>query len=118
MILAAALLGACVAALPFASAQGTAGLIAPAVFGLFSLIIMGRFFGSLSALQAILLCASPLAMIAADWLSSRRMTAVIRLAAGLAPVAIAAALAFLPASNAATGTATEPSADDYKDWRP
>jgi len=58
--LAAALLGAAAAALVLPRATRATGPIGVAVVGLFSLLVIGRFFGQLTSAHAVLLCCAPL----------------------------------------------------------
>jgi hypothetical protein len=123
--LAAALLGATAVApaLRPGPARGT-GAIGVAVVGLFSLLVIGRFFGELSSPHAILLFSSPLL----GWLPelpglrrlapwARGLARVLFTAFLVFAIVIHAAWKFVAESQPSTGPGSnEPAIEDYTDF--
>ncbi|MFI5454105.1 MAG: hypothetical protein ACHRXM_01510 [Isosphaerales bacterium] len=121
--LAAALLGAAAAVLVLPRASQTTGPIGVAIVGLFSLLVIGRFFGQLTSAHAILLFCAPLL----GWLPelpylrrlrpwARGLTRVILVGALVSAVVVDAQRKFVEDSNASSGAEPEePSIQDDKD---
>jgi hypothetical protein len=126
--LAAALTGAMVASLAFSTRPDLTGVIGLGVVGLFAVLVVGRFFGSVTTTNAALLFFAPLLC----WLPELppRFRGVVRVAVAATPVAIALTLAqakFVADSARPTPRKTEPAPppgvpeitpDDYRDFRP
>ena len=121
--LAAGLAAVVIASLALAGPAEMRGVLGLGVVGLFALLIIGRFFGQVSTLNAALLFFAPLL----GWLPElpfvRRMRPVLRGLArvGLtaAPVIVALALAqqkFVADSSRSSSTPSEPSLQDYMDF--
>ena len=127
--LAAALAGAMAASLALSGTADRSGVIGMAVVGLFSLLVVGRFFGSLSTTNAALLFGAPLLC----WLPELppRCRGLVRVLWAAVPVALALTLArskFVEDENRPSpGTkqpssqtpsdAQEPTLQDYLDFR-
>lgn len=125
--LAGALIGATVASLALTDPPDTAGPIGLGIVGLFAVLIVGRFFGSLTTLNATLLFVAPLI----GWLFELppRCRWLARIALTGVPVAIVLVLAAQtffrdyagPSSTTPEQTPTpannEPSLQDYLDFR-
>ena len=112
-----------VASLALAGPADMRGVLGLGVVGLFALLIVGRFFGQVSTLNAALLFFAPLL----GWLPElpfvRRMRPVLRGLARVvltaAPVIVALALAqqkFVADSSRSSSTPSEPSLQDYMDF--
>lgn len=124
--LAAALAVAAVASWALAPSVDLTGSIGVGVVGLFSLLVMGRFFGDLSTLHAAILFAAPLACWIPELAYLRRLgpklRGVLRIGLTAVPVVIAVALAqsqFVADSAAtpsSTPAASEPSLQDYMNF--
>jgi hypothetical protein len=121
--LAAALLGATATALVLPRAPRATGPIGVAVVGLFSLLVIGRFFGELTSAHAILLFCAPLL----GWLPelpylrrlppwARGLGRVILVGVMVSAVVVHAQRKFVEDSNASSGLESkEPSVQDYMD---
>jgi hypothetical protein len=118
--LAAALTGAAVASLAIAGPPASGGAVALGVLGLFSLLIIGHFFGSLTPTHAVLLFAAPLAGWVPEMVPPGRrrpwLLGPARLALVIIPVALVAvdAQRKFAADSHFKPQATEPSMDDYR----
>jgi len=122
--LAAALVGVAVAALVLPRALRATGPTGVAIVGLFSLVVIGRFFGQLTSAHAVLLFCAPLL----GWLPelpylrrlrpwARGLTRVILVGALVSAVVVDAQQKFVEGSNASSGSEPEePSIQDYKDF--
>jgi hypothetical protein len=124
--LAAALVGAAGASLVFSEIPDLRGAIGVGVIGLFSLLVVGRFFGSLTTANFAALFAAPLLGWIPEVLPIRRagpyVRSVARMVLVAAPVAIVLVLAAQrfsadSASSSAKPGANEPSSDDYTNFR-
>jgi hypothetical protein len=119
LAIAAAIVGVVIGSLPSRTPE-MSGILGLSVVGLFSVLVIGRFFGQLTTLNAALLgCAPGVAWIAEiGFLRSRppRLRGITRLISCAIPVAIALLLAQrqfqLDASRPSAGS-NESSADDY-----
>jgi len=121
--LAAALLGASVAVLVLPRSSRVTGPIGVAIVGLFSLLVIGRFFGQLTSVHAILLFCAPLL----GWLPelpylrqlppwARGLARVILVGVLAAVVVVAAQRKFVEDSKAPSGSEpNETSIQDYMD---
>jgi len=117
--IAAAIVGGVIGSLPSRTSEMN-GIVGLSVVGLFSLLVVGRFFGQLTTFNAALLaCAPGIAWIAEVPFLRRggpRLRGLARLIVCAIPVAVALLLAHrqfqLDASRPAAGS-NEPSADDY-----
>jgi hypothetical protein len=122
--LAAALAGATAAVLLFKGSASQMGFPGVVIVGLFSLLVVGRFFGELTTAHAIVLFCAPLL----GWLPElpyvRRMPPWTR---GLARVVLVGIAVFVVAVQAqrkavqefappSSGNAREPSAEDYMNF--
>jgi hypothetical protein len=119
LVLAAAIVGGVIGSLPSRTPEMN-GIIGLSVVGLFSVLVIGRFFGQLTTLNAALLaCAPVIAWIAeVGFLRSRgpRLRGIARVVVCAIPVAIALLLAqrqFQLDSRRPSAGTNEPSADDY-----
>jgi hypothetical protein len=126
MPLAAGLVGVAAASLFFAETPGLRGTIGVGIVGLFSLLVVGRFFGNLTTANFAALFAAPLLGWLPELLPARRAGPRVRSAARMvlvaAPVAIVLILAAQKfssdsASPSAKPGANEPSSDDYMNFR-
>jgi hypothetical protein len=126
--LAASLLGAVAASWLFQEVPDVRGIVGLAIVGLFALVVVGRFFGTLSTINAILLFFGPVLC----WMPElpQRFRGLARVMLTGVPVAVAVVLTqakFIEDSNrpssgtkqpAPTAPGTrEPSWDDYLDFR-
>jgi hypothetical protein len=122
--LAAALAGAAAASLVLRDTAGLSAALGPAVVGLFSLLVIGHFFGELTTSHALLLGLAPLLCWLPEVPLVRRAPAWLRGLARLALVAVPLGVALVQAqqqfvqNSAATSTqeAGEPSLQDYMDF--
>jgi len=122
--LAAALLGAAAAVLVLPRASRTTGPIGVAIVGLFSLLVIGRFFGQLTSAHASLLFGAPLL----GWLPelpylrrlppwARGLARVILVAALVSAVVVDAQRKFVEGSKASSESGPEePSVQDYTNF--
>jgi hypothetical protein len=123
--LAAALLGASVASLVLPGPSRGTGPIGVAVVGLFSLLVIGHFFGELTTAHAILLMCTPLL----GWLPElpylrrlplwvRGLARVILVGALVSAVVVHAQRKFVEDSRSPSGSTApqEPSIQDYMDF--
>jgi hypothetical protein len=120
--LAAELIGVAAASLVLGAGPDLRGAIGVAVVGLFSLLVVGRFFGDLTTTNSVLLFAAPLLGFLPELLPARRFgpraRAAARLALALLPVALVLTLAVQKfhadsAPPSAASGASEPSVEDY-----
>jgi len=120
--LAAALLGAAAAMLVLPRAPRATGPIGVAIVGLFSLLVIGRFFGQLTSAHAILLFCAPLL----GWLPelpylrrlppwARGLAHVVLVAALVSAVVVDAQRKFVEGSKASSES-KETTAQDYMDF--
>jgi hypothetical protein len=124
--LAAGLVGAAAASLIFAETPDLRGAIGVGIVGLFSLLVVGRFFGNLTTANLAVLLAAPLLAWLPELLPVRRagpcarsVARVVLVATPVAIVLILAAQKFSAdsASSSAKPDASEPSSDDYMKFR-
>jgi hypothetical protein len=124
--LGAAMAGVVVASFVFVGDPDLRGPIGVGVVGVFALLIAGRFFGSLTTTNAVLLFAAPLL----GWLPEiglvrrigPRLRSLARVALTAAPVAVVLTLApqkynAVSSRPAAAPAAIEPTADDYANFK-
>ena len=121
--LAAALVGALAASVALSGPFDAAGLLGPGVVGLFALLVIGRFFGELSMLNAGLLFLRAVARFLARiaWRPPDRaaLRDSLRVVLAVAPVVAALVLAqqaFRQESAPPQPGAPEPSLQDYMDF--
>lgn len=121
--LAAALAGATVASLALPKPPDVEGVLGLGVVGLFALVVVGRFFGQLSATHAALLFFAPLLCWLPELPPLRRpgpaLRGLMRVALTAIPVAIALALAqqkFAADSTPTSSDSNEPSIQDYSNF--
>jgi hypothetical protein len=119
--LAAGLAGAAAASVVLSGPFGTTGWLGPGVVGLFSVLIVGRFFANLTTAHALVLFSAPLLA----WLPELPGLCRLRLSLrGLARVVLIAAAATAVASRAQKPSGTAPtsaaeySVQDYMDFKP
>jgi hypothetical protein len=119
--LAAALGGAAVGGLLLAGPPDLRGVLGVGLVGLFSLLVMGRFFAELNTRHAallffgLLLCWLPELFFSSR--SLPRLRGVLRVALAAAPVVVAAVFAYQEFAKASASTSPdspEPSAADYE----
>jgi hypothetical protein len=120
--LAASLAGVAAGSLALPKGTDLRGTIGPGVVGLFSLVVIGHFFGELTVGHAVLLISAPLLCWLPELVPSGRilpwLRALARVTIVALPVALVAAQAgqkFVAASQPATGE-DEASADDYANY--
>jgi len=123
MSLAGALVGALVASLAIKGEVPLSGLLGVGVVGLFALLMIGRFFGELTWVNAALLFFAPLLGWLPELLALRRVGPRLRAFAGIVltvvPVTIALALAqqkLVVDSKSPTPDSSEPTLDDYMNF--
>lgn len=123
LTIAAGLAGAVVASLALAGTPQMNGVLGVGLVGLFSLLVVGRFFGQLSTPNAALLFCAPLLAWGAELRFIRRggsiAHGIVRVILPAIPVAIALLLAqrqFVADSSRTTNGTAEPSADDYMNF--
>jgi hypothetical protein len=121
--LAAGLVGATLASLLVRGRLQTDGLVGLGVVGLFALLLIGHFFGQLSATYAAVLFLGPLLCGLPELPYVRRLAPVLRGAAGIllttVPVVLVLVLAqqkFVADSAQSTPDSKEPSLQDYMDY--
>jgi hypothetical protein len=127
--LGAALVGAVAASLLMSTTPNLNGVLSLGVVGLFSLLILGRFFAELTTLNAALLFVAPLLC----WLPELppRFRSVVRVAWAAVPIVVALTMAYGTYMRTSTpqqfgvperpmpksSGAPEPSAQDYLDYK-
>jgi hypothetical protein len=123
--LAAALAGVGLASLTLRGAVDTSGAVGVGLVGLFSLLVIGRFFGVLTALHAVLLLTTPLLAWLPEFLPALRLArwrrGTLQIALVILPLIFVIAEArqkFAAASRpaASTAEAAEPSVEDYMNF--
>jgi hypothetical protein len=121
--LAGALIGALAASLVLSPPSEGFGGLSLGIVGLFTLLVIGRFFGQLATSYAILLFAAPLLSWLPQLLYTRRLAPQLRGLLGViltaAPVAVALILAqqkFVAESKQTSPGSQEPSLQDYLDF--
>jgi hypothetical protein len=119
-----ALLGAVVASLLLRNAAGQSAAIGFGVVALYSLLVIGRFFGELTTTHAVMLGLAPLLCWIPELPYLRRMAGWVRGLARLAVVAVPLVLAVVQAQHrfvensaaSATPDSGEPTLQDYMDF--
>jgi len=121
LLLAAAILGAMIGSLFLPTPPDVTGVVGPCIVGVFSLVVVGRFFGELTSVNALLLMAAPLLC----WVPELpylcrlgpRLRGVVRLVLIAAPLAIV--LSLIQNAGKADQTAPageEPGIEDYQNF--
>jgi len=123
LALAGAMVGALIASLALSAPFDAYGVLSLGVFGLFALLVIGRFFGQLTTSYAILLFAAPLLCWLPELPYVRRLAPQLRGLLGViltaAPVAVVLILAqqkFAAESTQTSPGSQEPSLQDYLDF--
>lgn len=122
--LAAGLAGVVAASLAFPRQTSLRAAVGPGVLGLFAVLAIGRFFGEVRPIHAVLMFTAPLACWLAQVPPLRRARPWIRSAAGVALVAIPVAFALVQANHKFAEDSRRPSdsgvptADDYSNFSP
>jgi hypothetical protein len=120
--LAGGLAGGAVAAVVLSGSFGTTGWLGPGVVGLFSVLVVGRFFANLTSAHALVLFCAPLLAWLPELPGFHRFQLSLR---GLARVVLIATVAMAVASRAqkssgitATSPSEESSIQDYMNFKP